>query len=276
MNIQQFAMARGCSTQNARHLCRKGYVHGAVFAANQWQIPDAAVVTCSQSHEMLTIAQFAEARGISLASAKSYCKSGKVPGARKFKKVWRIPRDLPTALLVPTHKRYRMSQLQNPTETQAWGAIQSRQPLLARQPKGKPYQARGLQQPHARLTDLDVQTIRELWALGVAQRQIARAYRIAQPHVSDICRREKWSHVPATDREITELGCQAETQAPHVATTGRIQRWTGTTWETHADIRRAENATGIDRMVIAQACISGTGWRYEPGIPADKPTPDLW
>lgn len=164
----------------------------------------------------------------------------------------------------------------NNEQTQPWGTARPRQDILNKQATGKDWQVRGSGTYNATLTPQDVQTIRELWALGVSQRTIAKAYNLAQPHVCNIIRRKKWSHVPPTDKERTELGCQVETQHQAIATTGRIQQWNGKGWDTFNDIRRAEIATGQDRCDIAQACLSGgKGWRYEPGIAA-TPEPDLW
>lgn len=164
-----------------------------------------------------------------------------------------------------------------------WNLAEDRRPLLARGPKvgpGRRYARRanrGERAPGSKLTAKDVQVIRELWALGVSQRTIAKAYHIAQPTVSGIVRREKWVHVPATEAERVALSAVLETDAQPIMTTGRIQHLTGSgTWDTFPDIRRAEIATGEDRQDIATACLSaGTGWRYEPGTPTE-PTPDLW
>jgi HNH endonuclease len=48
----------------------------------------------------------------------------------------------------------------------------------------------------ARLTEADVLDIRVVYALGGGQRDIARAYGMAQQHVSSIVNRVKWRHLP--------------------------------------------------------------------------------
>lgn len=156
-----------------------------------------------------------------------------------------------------------------------WDAIASRDALLSRAPRGRWWHQCGSATYNHQLSETDVQVIRELWALGVSQRTIARAYNISQPHCCNIIRRRWWSHVPATDVERTALGCQQETTQQALATTGRLQRWNGSGWDTFADIRRAEIATGEDRIDIAKAALSGSGWRYEPGVYKDS-EPDLW
>ena len=161
-------------------------------------------------------------------------------------------------------------------QEQPWGRAKSRREMLdqpIRQPKTT---WRGENVRGHKLTTEDVQVMRELWALGVPVSVIKVAFNVCGRHVLNVLTRRKWAHVPATDRERTALGCQVETNAPPLATTGRIQQWVDNRWTTYPDVRRAEIASGLDRLVIAEACLSGgAGWRYEPGIGEDV-TPDLW
>lgn len=119
--------------------------------------------------------------------------------------------------------------------------------------------------PGSRLSDSDVVEIRELWVLGVSQPRIAEAYQIAQSTVSRICRRLRHRSVPPSERELAELQVSLVESDLEIATTGRIQWWDGQAWQTYPDIRRAELASGLDRGVIASACLQkSSNWRYEP------------
>ncbi len=168
-----------------------------------------------------------------------------------------------------------MSTRPDPAD-QPWGRCKSRREMLdqkIRQPKTT---WRGERVRTAKLTERDVQVIRELWALGVTVSELASVYPVSGVTIINILHRKKWAHVPATDTERTALGCQVETQAPPMATTGRLQHWHGTGWTTYENIRQAEIGSGQDRLEIAAACLSGgLGWRYEPGLATDA-EPDLW
>jgi DNA-binding transcriptional regulator YiaG len=68
--------------------------------------------------------------------------------------------------------------------------------------KGRAYQ-KGSARPAAKLTETDVQQIRQDAAAGMTQRQLADAYGISQGLVSGIVNGTRWKHVPhpATERE---------------------------------------------------------------------------
>ncbi len=56
---------------------------------------------------------------------------------------------------------------------------------------------RGMQHGGARLTDLDVLTIRALWKAGRhTQQQLADHFGVTQANVSDIVLRKRWKHLP--------------------------------------------------------------------------------
>ncbi len=55
---------------------------------------------------------------------------------------------------------------------------------------------RGETHADAKLTEADVTEIRQLSALGVSQRKIAKQFGMSQQQISDIVRRRRWAHVP--------------------------------------------------------------------------------
>jgi hypothetical protein len=65
--------------------------------------------------------------------------------------------------------------------------------------KGRAYQ-KGAARPAAKLTEADVQQIRQDAANGAKQRDIADAYGISQGLVSGIVNGTRWRHVPGPIR----------------------------------------------------------------------------
>lgn len=56
-------------------------------------------------------------------------------------------------------------------------------------------QAAGQSHPLSRLTEADVRTIRERYAAGTSQSELAREYGCRQTNISNIVRRKTWKHV---------------------------------------------------------------------------------
>lgn len=56
-------------------------------------------------------------------------------------------------------------------------------------------QARGVNLPQHKLTELDVVSIRDAWP-GISQRELARRYGVCGPTVSNVVNRRTWKHVP--------------------------------------------------------------------------------
>lgn len=128
------------------------------------------------------------------------------------------------------------------------------------------YYSKGYQQG-LRLTPNDVRVIRELWAAGVSQRTIARAFNIAQPTVCNLVRRTTWASIGATDRERTLLCAQTEAPDPATGpTTGRIQVKDPSTaqWVTVGDIRTVERLSDLEREDVAALAHQGQVLRFEP------------
>jgi len=68
--------------------------------------------------------------------------------------------------------------------------------MIDRSAKGRANTQRGTQHHHSRLTDAVVQELRARHAAGgITQRELAAMYGIAQPTVSEIVRRRKWTHI---------------------------------------------------------------------------------
>ena len=155
---------------------------------------------------------------------------------------------------------------------------------------------RGRQGHKARLTDAHVSALRQLWWAGVAsQAELAGRFGISQPSVFLILQRHtykwvtpfpgeldlirRWYALPRGARHGGNIGREGrrsinyflddirepESSVPVDTGTGRLQQLCDGAWATHADIRRAELATGLDRLEIAQALLDGRSWRYEPG-----------
>lgn len=141
---------------------------------------------------------------------------------------------------------------------------------------------------NATLTASQVLEMRTRYWYGLSiQEELATDYGLAQPSVWFILQRTCYRAVPpfpATEDHPGELACleqskrvrygsirtmlqdMAEPQHPELETpvdtgTGKL---VGPDGQIYEDVRRAEQATGLDRMVIAQHLADGT-WTYEPG-----------
>ena len=55
--------------------------------------------------------------------------------------------------------------------------------------------ARGEANGTSKLTELNVTTIRELWAIGFTQKELAAMYGVGQANVSMLVNRKTWNHV---------------------------------------------------------------------------------
>jgi hypothetical protein len=125
--------------------------------------------------------------------------------------------------------------------------------------------------PSAKLRTWQVVEARELAALGLSQRALAERYQCSQPTIHAALARKTWAEVGATEQERVDL-CEQEECADEIQTTGRIVSPDGAVF---ANVRAAEVATGLDRIVIATALrTEGSGWTYEPGT--FTPEADLW
>lgn len=141
--------------------------------------------------------------------------------------------------------------------------------------------------------------VRQLWWRGAAQQEeLAQRFKISQPCIWLILHRRTYRSIPpfpadengpgelellaawqgnnyrsiaAFLRDLAEP-CHPELEAPVQTGTGRLVDPTG---QVHGNIRRAEIATGVDRMEIAAALADGR-WTYEPGEPPPESTAIYW